>query len=696
MTAFKVQKILRYDSLAARAYSENYLSETTNCGQLFVVLELPKVERFDQQALIDELVNLCSTLFLSAKNQDPAILLEDIIKKVNEILPDLNGRSRIRNWLQTLDMAFGIIQNNKVCFTNIGHIEAWLISHNRLEQVAAKNEHINPAKVFSETINGNLEEGDALIISTSSLLDYLAKEKIRQLVKKYTPQSAATKIQFLLQTVPDFVTFNSLIIKHSTDADHELRSDEITPIVEQSENTKSDIISAPNQPKHPPIRTKTVVDLRAAKNIAPIHKIGKFFILAGYYFVLVYKTIKFIIVEIKKAILFLFSKKYRQSKEDEAISQVKSQIYTRYSWWRSLNKVKKISVIGLVLTLLLFVQGTVYLTQKKSVEKKDQVYQQIIQNISTKFAEADAKLIYNDEIAAEQILMDIEKSLDDFRAAKPEQQTEIDGIREKTVRELNKVRHIYEVPNPLELANLASIIAPSQIVQKNGQFYILGQDKLYVYDNKEIVALADFSGGILLSDWPNKDQLLLSQAESHAIYNITDKKISPLSLKKPADTSSIVELNIYGNNLYALDNGTSQIYKYPEQGSSFGSPTPWIKDNTKINEASSFAIDGSVYFTQNNGEIIKLSKGNKDIFNYHTPRPIIGANSSLQTFKDAKYLYVIDPQNKRVIIFSKDGSIKNQYTSSAFDDLQDLAIDPEEKAIYLLNGQHLYLLAVEQ
>lgn len=698
MTAFKVQKILRYDSLAARAYSESYLSEMTSCGQLFVLLELPKTERLDQQPLIDELINLCSSLFLSSKNSDPNSLLEDIIKQVNELLPELNARSRLRHWLQTIDMAFGIMKDNNVCFTNIGHIEAWLISHNRLEQVAAKNEHINPAKVFSETINGTLEEGDSLIISTNSLLDYLAKEKIRQLVRKYTPQSAAAKIQFLLQTVPDFVTFNSLIIKNSSDADHELRADELSAIT-QTEKNQSDIIEAKGQVQalgKLPKRDKISARLDSNHKANTIGKIINFFSLAKYFFVLVYKIFKLITREIKNAFLFLFSKKYRQSKEDEAINQVKSQIYTRYSWWRSLNKVKKISVIGLVLTLLLFVQGTVYLTQKKSVEKKDQVYQQIIQNINTKFAEVDAKLIYNDEISAEQILLDIEKSLANFQAAKPEQQTEINNIREKIGRDLNKVRHIYEVPSPLELTSLSEVTGPREIVQKNGQFYILGQDKLYVYDNKKIVALVDFSGGILLSDWPNQDKLLLSRFDSHAIYDIATQKISELNLKQTANTSKIVDLNIYGNNLYALDNGASQIYKYSEQSSAFGSPIQWIKDSTKINEASSFAIDGSVYFIQNNGEIIKLTKGNKDSFAYHIPRPIIGANSKIQTFKDAKYLYIIDPQNKRLIIFDKDGSIKSQYTSPAFDNLLDLAIDPEEKAIYLLNGQHLYLLAVEQ
>jgi len=48
----------------------------------------------------------------------------------------------------------------------------------------------------------------------------------------------------------------------------------------------------------------------------------------------------------------------------------------------------------------------------------------------------------------------------------------------------------------------------------------------------------------------------------------------------------------------------------------------------------------------------------------------------------------------RVIILDKEGNIKDQYTSQKFDSLTDLAIDPEEKAIYLLNDNHLYLLAI--
>ena len=91
-----------------------------------------------------------------------------------------------------------------------------------------------------------------------------------------------------------------------------------------------------------------------------------------------------------------------------------------------------------------------------------------------------------------------------------------------------------------------------------------------------------------------------------------------------------------------------------------------------------------------------FNKGSLEIFNYHELRPNIGPNSIIKTFKDSNYLYIIDPSNERIIILNKDGSIEDQYTSDKFDNLIDLAIDPEEKAIYLLNGNHLYLLAVNE
>ena len=83
-------------------------------------------------------------------------------------------------------------------------------------------------------------------------------------------------------------------------------------------------------------------------------------------------------------------------------------------------------------------------------------------------------------------------------------------------------------------------------------------------------------------------------------------------------------------------------------------------------------------------------------FSYQAPHPPIGSQATIQTFRDSKFLYIIDPNNQRVIILNKDGNIKDQYTSTKFNQLLDLTIDPNEQAIYLLNGPHLYLLAVNQ
>ena len=111
-------------------------------------------------------------------------------------------------------------------------------------------------------------------------------------------------------------------------------------------------------------------------------------------------------------------------------------------------------------------------------------------------------------------------------------------------------------------------------------------------------------------------------------------------------------------------------------------------------QRGNFGDDGNIYIINNDGEIEKYNQGKKEKFVYHKLRPLINNNSIIKTFKNSNYLYIIDPNNNRVIILNKDGNIKDQFTSDKFDNLIDLAIDSEEKSIYLLNSNHLYLLAI--
>jgi len=167
-------------------------------------------------------------------------------------------------------------------------------------------------------------------------------------------------------------------------------------------------------------------------------------------------------------------------------------------------------------------------------------------------------------------------------------------------------------------------------------------------------------------------------------------------LKIATDNTAVKDIAIYGDNLYVLDNEQSQIFKYPESGQGFAGGQKWLQATNDLSNASSLTIDGSIYVIANDGNIKNFIKGELKEFNYHEPNPPIGAGAIIKTFRDSNYLYIIDPQNKRIVILDKEGNIKNQYSSQSFDNLTDLAVDPAEKAIYLLNGAHVYLLAINE
>lgn len=700
----KYHKIFTHDHLNARELSEVYTSDSSDHGRLFIILELPK-QKIDQQPYLDQLINELATYFDTSGQDNPEILLEEILQQANQLLPEMAAAIKIHNWINTIDLTVGIIYDNNIYLAGIGNINGLLMHNKQITTIMAKNNNINPSKVFSDIISGELDDGDALIISTNSLFDYISKEKVRQLVNHYSPSAAAIKINELLETVPDFVTFNSLIIKKSSPTDRELSPEEIKKSIDQEEFEKIDTIKTSPSPTHAKApRTKTVVDISGLKNVPLVQKTSSIFSL----FVLYCKTIAsiftFLARKIKYFFLFIFSAKFRQKKEEKTIDDIKQISHQKYFWFRNLSLKKKIAVVILFVIILIFLQSLVFLTQEKADDAKDENYNNTLIEIDNKYKEVDAKLIYNDEAAAENILLEIQTLISALKPNSPIQKEQIASLSETVFHKINKIRHIYVVPSPVELFDMSVSLTSSQdIVQKNGIFYVLGDNKLYQIKDNLFEEIFNFAGGQVIqsmTDWPEKNKVVLSSLSAsneitYIIFDLEQKQMTG-DFKQSSKNTAVKDLVIYGNNLYVLDNKNNQIFKYPESGGGFANGQSWLKEDLDTSNSSSLTIDGGIYTIDNDGTIKNFLKGSLERFDYHAPRPNIGPNAIIKTFRDSDYLYIIDPSNNRVVILNKDGNIKDQYASQKFDNLKDLAIDPEEKAIYLLNNQHLYLLAVNE
>lgn len=704
----KYHKIFTHDHINARELSEVYMSDSSDHGRLFIILELPK-QKIDQQAYLDQLINEIATYFDTSGQDNPEILLEEILQQVNQILPEMAASIKISGWINTLDLTIGIIYDNSVYMAGIGNINGLLMHNKQVTTIMSKNNNINPSKVFSDIISGELDDGDALIVSTNSLFDYISKEKVRQLVNYYSPSAAAIKINELLETVPDFVTFNSLIIKKPSQTDRELSPEEIKKAINQEETETTDTIkTSPKATYAKAPRTKTTIDIGGFKNISFIQKTNYIFSLVALYFKTIAAIFTFVAKKIKYSFLFVFSPKYRQRKEEKTIDDIRQISHQKYFWFRNLSLKKKTAVVILFVIVLIFLQSLVFLTQEKADDAKDENYNNTLVAIDAKYKEVDAKLIYNDEEAAENILLEIQSLISNLKASSPLQQEQIDTMSETVFHKINKVRHIYVVPSPVELFDMsATLLSTQDIVQKNGIFYVLGDNKLYQIKDTLFEEIFNFNSGDSASatiqsmtDWPEKNKLVLSSLSTnneitYIIFDLEQKKITG-DLKQATNNTAVKDLVVYGNNLYVLDDKNKQIFKYPESGGSFANGQAWLEEEFDTSNSSSLTIDGGIYTISNDGSIKNFLKGVLERFDYHTPRPSIGPKAIIKTFRDSDYLYIIDPSNNRVLIMNKDGNIKDQYASQKFNDLKDLAVDPEEKAIYLLNNQHLYLLAINE
>lgn len=700
--SLRTQKLFIHNHLNSRQVSGLFLSEETENGQLFLSVELPK-EKFDQQIIANQIIRAVSEYFYQSQAENAESALEEILQKLNQLLPDL-APAKVKNWFYSLDLVIGITQKNEIYLAGIGSGNAYLFQQGKISQILDKNPKINPAKIFSDIISGQLEEQDALVVSSDALFDYIAKEKIRTIAQKFTPDGAVRQIETLLATVPDFVSFNAVFVKYAGAHDQEFHAPvkvEPQTAIEKLETQvledepQANIKPSPKAIK-PGVKTKLVFDKSALQNVPTIRRITWVFAQAKSYFAKVALVLKTIYLFFKKTYLFIFSKKFRREKEQQLLNQSYQKLESKVKQFNSLRTKKKIAILGLSLVLLVFLQSLVFLTEKKSEQNKELSYNDTINQINNTLNEVEASLIYHDDKKAESLLLEVTDLLDKIQAKSDPRAEEIALVKEQTARLLNKVRRINYVPEPLEIFDLSTLQSPKEIVQKNGQFYILDQANLYALQDKNLSVLTPLTNGDSLADWPNEDRLILHNADGYQVFNLKDKQKENFSFSQNTQNTSIQDLAIYGNNMYVLDKQAKQIFKYPESNNTFANGQAWLKSDLDLGNASSLAVDGDLYTVLDNGQINKLNKGNIQKFDYHRPYPEIGAKAIIKTFASSKYLYLIDPANQRVVIFDKAGNIKDQYTSLKFDNLLDLAIDPAEKAIYLLNGNHLYLLAINE
>ncbi len=151
-----------------------------------------------------------------------------------------------------------------------------------------------------------------------------------------------------------------------------------------------------------------------------------------------------------------------------------------------------------------------------------------------------------------------------------------------------------------------------------------------------------------------------------------------------------VSMGLFGSNLYVLDAGNKDVYKYTLGTDSTSERSRWLKQGQSISQSvvSDMAIDGDIWVVGGGSVVERFRRGVKENFSLNgTPDGAKFAKIAVDQESEGK-IALLDSSNGWVVTFKKsDGSFIGQFKSEKIKQGKDIEFDQNGKLWLLAAGQ---------
>jgi hypothetical protein len=177
----------------------------------------------------------------------------------------------------------------------------------------------------------------------------------------------------------------------------------------------------------------------------------------------------------------------------------------------------------------------------------------------------------------------------------------------------------------------------------------------------------------------NFDTTLYTLGEKGVVAYLTKKKTDSVVIPPDEMWSQIQDVASFAGNLYLLDTGASEVWKYPVITDGFGDRRRWLAAGITpdLSGVVQFRVVGDIWFLTKSGKIERYSRGApvKLTLQGFPASTESGGLSDPQTFfvSDTK-LYVVEGGAKRLVVFGLDGTYERQYVSEDFAHVDDMVV----------------------
>ncbi len=699
--------------------------EQKNLGRIFALIEFTEPFSFSEE-VVSYLDDHFFQSHYRSNDFEVEAAFERSLHKVNLAVHDLINQHG-EDWVYKTNIVLGVCFAGDIHLSYVGKIEAYLAQNETMVDIIQQPQtaEVQPLKLFNNIISGKCPEKGALIIATSTLLDYLSLEKIRRSIKDQSPAESVQYFETVFSEQDTLSNVAAFIIKYertSASAEGDLAAKNTDESIERSafgddrdsmeklihqERTTGDLLTPSIWPSlkqriksvsktssdDSAMTSKTTVSQNYGKAQSPIVtwllKAGKF---------IVYWAKQLFIVLLSLArLLYGWLKRFFKN-PDSLSSTVGGSMRGTASWWRRLSTPRKIFLGLFILTIIIF--SIALLRKDKAVEKDAtaQSYTDTLTQVRNTLGEVESKQIMKDEVGARELLTEAETAFakvpTDSKAYSEANGNELQQKINDYNGALNKVTTLTSLENVASFNSIDNATSIGKITKIGNNLYGFsdGNDSVYRVNlnDKAVSAIISGSDSEAAVHGVENDSaattLALTGNKKFVQFNPVLEKTTPVTVTLK-DKVAVTDFDVFASRLYILDAGQKNILRLTKSANNYNQSENWLEETAGMENAVSFDIDSSIYVLFKDGAIKKFDSGTESEFTVQAFSPSLAGATTLIKTAATEPFYILNPTTQRVVILSSAGKLERQYTNPDFANAKDLWIDGE--TVYVLTNNNV-------
>lgn len=625
-----------------------------------------------------------------------------------------------------------------------------------LAQAGEKKAKLDQEKMFSNLVSGEITIKDNIIICNDSVFEYVSQNDLGEIISENVSSSALTEISNALKETSGGgnTNFYCLLLEPDYQGE-EIIAPEEDGGRQQSVEPRRYASGHPQGSIEQLLTTQNRTEKYLAPSLMPnwqkilmIIGSGLLFIIkkAGYYLLkllrLLYKYLRIGLIRLQRSIaaktrarrglaaidiaeagqktdIAIHIDKAEEEKiepetftdepmtpepavsalaTDTISGKINWQLNRLAAWAFGLRLWQKSILIVVFILIFLFSQSVVLFGRSEENVVQESGLETLTKRIEDKLNNAEAQNIFNDENGAKQSLAearDLIAQIPDknkYDSERERLQARIDGL----IQALQKITYL---DNPKVIADLTKLNGNAQ----SAGLARVGNTLLSFDNNNQNLYLIDEASGqatsTVLRELSQVRKITTLNGQAALILN-GEKEVFIFDLAKKTLTKAyasdvkINDLEVYEGKVYLLKAEKTQIYRHTITDNKLGSGSAWITEGD-ANKGTAIALDGGLYLGREGGELKHFNRGKLEDKNWSAIEPPLSSISQLATTPQSNYVFVLDGENKRVVAFDNNGTLRKQYTSKNFSSVSSLALLEKEKKIYLLSDNKVYLIEID-